>query len=83
MPDDKKIDALWRTYSEQAIHPGAPNIQRSECRKAFYGGAVSLYSSIMTMLEPGAEPTDNDLKMMDDLQAELEQFAAEAAAGRV
>jgi hypothetical protein len=52
----------------------APADQLAEMRMAFFGGAQHLYSSIMTILEPGAEPTDKDLARMELIHNELQEF---------
>lgn len=52
----------------------APADQVREMRMAFFGGAQHLFSSIMSILEPGAEPTDKDLARMDLIHNELQEF---------
>jgi hypothetical protein len=52
----------------------APKIQLQEMRQAFFAGAQHLFSSIMTILEPDAEPTDKDLERMDLIDKELRAF---------
>jgi hypothetical protein len=52
----------------------APADQLREMRMAFFSGAQHLFSSIMTILEPGAEPTDKDLARMDLIETELQEF---------
>jgi hypothetical protein len=52
----------------------APVVQKMEMRKAFFAGAQHLFTCIMNVLEPGAEPTDKDLKVMDGVFKELEDF---------
>ena len=42
-------------------------------------GAQHTFASVMTMLEPGDEPTAADLSRMDKIAAELEAFKAELA----
>jgi hypothetical protein len=58
----------------------APADQLRELRMAFFGGAQHLFSSIMTILEPGEdgeEPTDKDLERMSLISAELDAFIKE------
>jgi hypothetical protein len=57
-----------------AIPLDAPAIQIEEMRHAFFAGAQHLMSSIMTVLDPGAEVTDADVAHMDAIQAELDTF---------
>jgi len=43
-------------------------------RNAFFAGAQHLFSSIMTILEPDAEPTEKDMQRMDLIDKELRAF---------
>ncbi len=52
----------------------APKTQLEEMRNAFFAGAQHLFSSIMTILNPGADPTDKDLERMDHIDRELKAF---------
>lgn len=71
------VEAGWKGYELTCMHPAAPAIQRAECRMAFFAGAQHLFGSIMTILDPEAEPTDNDLKRMSAIAAELERYIQE------
>lgn len=82
MPDQKIIDAAWRSYSEKVLPFNASDIQRQECRRAFYAGASSLFDGILTMLDPGTEPTDADLDKMTAIHSEFEEYAKALSEGR-
>jgi hypothetical protein len=71
----KIIEAGWASYRHLVIPPTASATQIEETRRGFYAGAVHLFSSIMSILEPGTEPTESDLKRMDHIRAELEEYA--------
>lgn len=70
------IEAGWVSLRLAAISPDAPKLQLEEMRNAFFAGAQHLFSSIMTFLEEGSEPTDTDLRRMDLIQTELDTFIA-------
>lgn len=70
----KLIEAGWLGMRIACRLEGAPAIQLDEMRNAFFGGAQHLFSSIMTILDPGAEPTDKDLERMDLIDRELKEF---------
>lgn len=53
------------------------NDQRQQLRDAFFAGAQHLFASIMTILDPGEEPTEADLARMESIHRELETFAGE------
>jgi hypothetical protein len=57
-----------------AIPLDAPAIQIEEMRNAFFAGAQHLMSSIMTVLDPGADVTDADVDRMAAIHAELDGF---------
>lgn len=83
--DGKIIEAGWASLCALAIPPDAPPVQINEMRRAYMAGAQHLWATVLTILEPGSEPTAKDLARMDLISRELDTFAAEleaAAAGR-
>lgn len=70
----KLVEAGWVSLRLAAIPLDAPAIQLEEMRNAFFAGAQHLFSSIMTILEPDAEPTEKDLERMDLIDRELKAF---------
>lgn len=75
--DGKLIEAGWIGMRMACVPDEASEAQISEMRLAFFAGAQHLFSSIMSILEPDAEPTDKDLQRMDLIDAELRKFAAD------
>lgn len=61
-------------YRLMAMNKDAPDIQVRECMLAFYAGAQHLYSTMMRVMDEGTEPTDADLKRMEMIHNELEDF---------
>jgi len=51
----------------------------AELQMAFMAGADHLFSSIMSIMDPGEEPTDADLRRMDMIHAELERWRGSIA----
>jgi len=70
------ITAGWHAYLELVVPPAAPDIQREECRLAFWAGAATLFYALLQSFEPGTEPTAADLARMDAINAEIEAFSA-------
>lgn len=68
------IEAGWTALRAAAIPKDAPALQLEEMRNSFFAGAQHLFSSIMTILDPGTEPTDADLGRMALIQDELNRF---------
>lgn len=70
----KLIEAGWVGLRLAAVPLDASAVQLEEMRNAFFAGAQHLFSSIMTILEPDAEPTDKDLERMTLIDKELRAF---------
>ncbi len=75
--EGKLIEAGWVALRLQAIPLNAPAAQLNEMRMAYMAGAQHLFSSLMTLLDPGMEATDADLHRMDLIHRELEAFGEE------
>lgn len=73
--EGRLIEAGWISLRLAAIPLDAPAVQLEEMHKAYMGGAQHLWASIMTMLDPGAEPTAADMHKMDLIAAELDAYA--------
>jgi hypothetical protein len=78
----KRLAGEWLDYDMKVIPREAPEIQRRETRRAYYAGATTLLALILQSLEPGAEPTEGELRKMDQLKEEIDKFWVEVKAGR-
>lgn len=74
------IEAGWIHLRLAAIPLDAPAIQLEEMHKAYMAGAQHLWSSIMTMLEPGATETPADMRRMSLIADELDAYASKLMA---
>lgn len=79
----KLIEAGWISLKLTTLPADAPQIQLDEMRNAFFAGAQHLFGSIMGILEPDAEPTENDLKRMDLIDKELREFISQFSAKHI
>ncbi|MCR4297542.1 MAG: hypothetical protein NUV75_02130 [Gallionella sp.] len=70
----KLIEAGWIGLRIAVVPPEAPQVQLDEMRTAFFAGAQHLFASIMSILDPGVEPTDKDIERMTMIDAELRAF---------
>ena len=75
--DGKLIDGGWQALRMLAIPPDASKAQVDDMRVAYFAGAQHLYACMMSMLEEGQEPTETDIKRMDAIHNELEEFYSE------
>ncbi len=73
----KLIEAGWMQLQIMSVPDNASPVQVDEMRNAFFAGAQHLFGSIMSMLDPGEEPTEADLSRMDKIKAELDEFIAQ------
>lgn len=81
------IEAGFEALRIAVIPNDAPAVQVAEMRTAFMAGAQHLFASIMSALDPDAEPSADDMQMMAKIDAELQHFAEQlslrvAPAGR-
>lgn len=81
MADIQRFVKHWDRYRAEVIPRPASVLQVRESKRAFYAGAYGLLCEILTMLDPGTEPTAADMKKMDEILRELTDFAAKVAAG--
>lgn len=70
----KLVEAGWISLRIAAVPLDASAVQLEETRNAFFAGAHHLFNSIMTILDPDAEPTDADLARMSMINDELQSF---------
>lgn len=68
------IEAGWLSYLEKVVPKTAGAVQIEETRRAFYAGAAQLFHDINTGLDADQEVTENDVKRMESINAELRAF---------
>lgn len=68
------IDEQWKSYEKRCVPENAHEIQRVECKRAFYGGASVLFTTLTTGLDGGADATELDVQYIDKLHLELIDF---------
>lgn len=70
----KIIEGGWEALVVVSGLVNAPEQQIREMRRAYMMGAQHLFSSIMSVLDPGSEPTEQDAKRLSMIHDELEAF---------
>jgi len=75
------IEKVWLSYRHAVIPAAAGATQVIESRRAFYAGAQALLQTILGILEPGEDPTEEDLRTISLIQAELNRFNDKVKAG--
>jgi len=80
MPTRQRILEQWNGFSRALKLDEAPSVQRIEMQKAFFAGAIALFSVVMNMLDPGTEPTEKDLQVMTEISEELKNYPKQTQA---
>lgn len=57
--------------------PDAPESMVRQMRKAFFAGAMHVWSSMLAVLDQESQYTENDLRRMIGIQSELNKFSVE------
>lgn len=71
----KLIEGGWQAYIAFGSAVALASDQHlRDMRKAYMLGAQHLFASVVMMLDPGAEPTERDMKRMSMIHEELEAF---------
>lgn len=71
------IEAGFTTLRAMAGAPDAPKEQIEEMRMAFFAGAQHVFATIMSTMDPGDEPTEDDMTRLDKIHDELQRFIDE------
>jgi hypothetical protein len=82
MPKVNRIAAEWNTFVEVVGLQRASATQKQEMCRAFYAGALSLLYLLTNQMDSDREPTEADMKLIDDIGAELQAFQNAVKAGR-
>lgn len=74
------VKKMWESFNQEVIASDAPQIQRDEMRKAFYGGFSVALKFVMSMGDDDTKSEDDAVKQIEDWAEELMDFAAEMSA---
>lgn len=70
----KLLEAGWVSLRLACIPDDAPKAQLEDMHMAFFAGAQHLFASIVSVMDPGEEPTAADMNRMDLIHKELQDF---------
>lgn len=71
------VEAGFVMFRTMVIPEDASEVQVKEMRMAFMAGAQHVFASMIGMMDPGMEPTENDMRRMSSVSKELETWVAE------
>ena len=63
---------LWEGYKLKVLPPNAPEIQVSECRRAFYTGIVSMLTLVVALSNELSE--EDACEALASLELECEEY---------
>lgn len=78
-PPERRVGPSFDDYLKTVYGPNAgqiPPMQRGEIEQAYYAGIHWLLGVLATQLEPGAEPTDTDVAMLEGIHREVQAYSA-------
>lgn len=68
------VEGGWRAMEILLGLTDAPKVQREEMRKAYFFGAQHLFATLVNVMDKDAEPTEQDIQIMQKVSDELENF---------
>ena len=75
--DGRMVEAGFAALCFAVLPPDVSQDQLSDMRLAYMAGAQHLFASIIACLDPGSEPTRDDMRRMTLIDNELRAFDAE------
>lgn len=71
----RTIQEQWESYLNVVLPKNAPQIQVTECRRAFYAGAQAMMTVFTSIGEPDISE-DAGVALIEGFNSELSSFAA-------
>ena len=67
----------WESYLNEVLPKNAPEVQKVECRRAFYAGALSIWVTVISGVSEAEELTGSDLELIKILKSEFAEYLKE------
>lgn len=74
------VQEQWSSFEKMVISPNAPEVQRTEMRRAFYAGVEAMLR-IQWAIGDAAISEDAGMAILQGVHDECRQFAADVASG--
>lgn len=75
-PIEGVIHDEWKKYERYVIPRAAGAVQRKEMRRAFFAGWRSCLSTVSSGMSEGNDITTEDIDILEQIERELQSFAA-------
>lgn len=70
-----RIQQAWESYLRDVVPVGAPAVQITESKRAFFAGALAAFA-VYTDIAPDDVSEDEGVQRLEDLMAELDAYKA-------
>lgn len=70
---NNRIQKTWEAYKSMA-EPKAEGAELEKLKQAFFAGSATIFCGMMLAMSEDAEPTEEDMRLMADIQAEVDKF---------
>ena len=67
----------WQSYERDVMPAGAADVQREECRRAFYAGAWACFCAVLAATEPDDE--DECERLLQAIENEIKNIPKDLA----
>jgi hypothetical protein len=73
----RRLLESWNEYKDKVVPKEASASQVEETRRAFWGGAGTLFAILTGEISATEEVTEPDMDVLDDVNAEINEFFEE------
>lgn len=70
-----RIQQAWDSYLQAVVPVGAPAVQLTECKRAFFAGAAAAFD-VFTAIGDDAVSEDEGVTRLEELSQEMQAFVA-------
>jgi hypothetical protein len=78
--EGKLVEAGWEMFCAMTMPPNVGEDQKWDMQMAFFAGAQHVFHTLLSIMDPGTEPTEADMLRIGNLDNELTRFAKFLAA---
>jgi len=78
--EGKLVEAGWEIFCALTMPPNVNEDQKYDMQMAFFAGAQHVFHTMISIADPGTEPTEADMLRMGQIDNELTRFARFMAA---
>ena len=80
--DENRIETMWLDFNAHVMPVDAGPNQIRDMRRAFWSGCFGMFIELQRMMDSGPGETEDDLRRMSLVDAELKDYMARLKAGK-